>query len=132
MNTTTTSPAFRMDCHGGCGYGVSYPEAPTADERRELNAAFESHLGRCAAEAERRESMRLIHDYAGPGGVKRDALKASDREAIDQAVWDLQDGYGIAGFTPAQGWDWSGIRDSSASTVRAMAYAIRRIVGIAA
>lgn len=28
-------------------------------------------------------------------------------------IWDLQDGYGEAGFTPPQGYDWSGIRDSS-------------------
>jgi hypothetical protein len=28
-------------------------------------------------------------------------------------IWDEQDGYGEAGYTPVQGWDWSGIRDSS-------------------
>ncbi len=46
---------------------------------------------------------------------------ACDRseEATDR-IWDTQDGYGIAGFTPEQGWDWSGIRDSSDEAVAAM------------
>lgn len=39
-------------------------------------------------------------------------------------AWDLQDGYGVAGYTPAQGWDWSGIRDSSPATVRDIAVAL--------
>jgi hypothetical protein len=35
--------------------------------------------------------------------------------SVDAAreIWAIQDGYGEAGFTPEQGWDWSGIRDSS-------------------
>lgn len=33
--------------------------------------------------------------------------------AIMYGVWHRQDGYGETGFTPPQGWDWSGIRDSS-------------------
>jgi hypothetical protein len=38
--------------------------------------------------------------------------------------WSLQDGYGIAGFTPDQGFDWSGIRDSSTDAIKAMHRAI--------
>jgi len=38
-------------------------------------------------------------------------------------IWDVQDGYGVAGCTPPQGWDWSGIRDSSEEALDAM-YAI--------
>lgn len=35
-------------------------------------------------------------------------------------IWMLQDGYGEPGCTPPQGYDWSGIRDSTAATVKAM------------
>lgn len=37
--------------------------------------------------------------------------------AVVGAIWELQDGYGVAGATPEQGWDWSGIRDSSPAAV---------------
>lgn len=35
-------------------------------------------------------------------------------------TWALQDGYGFEGFTPSQGWDWSGIRDSSPMAIEKM------------
>lgn len=38
---------------------------------------------------------------------------ACDHPAAAERIWGLQDGYGEAGLTPPQGWDWSGIRDSS-------------------
>lgn len=51
-------------------------------------------------------------------------------DAIHQAVWvegkfldetwALQDGYGIQGMSPVQGWDWSGIRDSTPSAIEQM------------
>lgn len=44
---------------------------------------------------------------------------------IHRAVWDRQDGYGAPGFTPIQGWDWSGIRDSTPEAKAEMAAAIR-------
>lgn len=40
-------------------------------------------------------------------------------------LWGLQDGYGEAGYMPAQGYDWSGIRDSSPAAIKAMHEAIR-------
>lgn len=41
--------------------------------------------------------------------------------AADRAlIWSIQDGYGEAGYTPPQGFDWSGIRDSSPEATRAM------------
>ena len=41
--------------------------------------------------------------------------------AADRAlIWSLQDGYGVAGYTPPQGHDWSGIRDSSPEATRAI------------
>lgn len=41
-----------------------------------------------------------------------------------EILWSIQDGYGIPGFYPEQGYDWSGIRDSSDEAVRAMFAAI--------
>lgn len=35
-------------------------------------------------------------------------------------LYSLSDGYGIIGFIPDQGYDWSGIRDSSPAAVRRM------------
>lgn len=32
-------------------------------------------------------------------------------------IWDHQDGYGMPGFVPTQGYDWSGVRDSSDDAV---------------
>jgi hypothetical protein len=41
------------------------------------------------------------------------------KEAL-RRIWLIQDGYGIPGFTPVQGFDWSGIRDSSNKTIEKM------------
>ena len=35
-------------------------------------------------------------------------------------LWKLQDGYGSRGYVPVQGYDWSGIRDSSYAAKLAM------------
>jgi len=35
-------------------------------------------------------------------------------------LWSMQDGYGVPGFMPEQGYDWSGVRDSSDAAVDAM------------
>lgn len=40
-------------------------------------------------------------------------------------LWSMQDGYGTAGYTPDQGYDWSGIRDSQPATVYLMAEALK-------
>ncbi len=36
------------------------------------------------------------------------------------ALWAESDGYGEQGYIPEQGYDWSGIRDSTPDAVRAM------------
>lgn len=46
-------------------------------------------------------------------------MAMANARAFD-AIWALQDGYGEAGYEPAQGYDWSGIRDSSPEAVAAM------------
>lgn len=63
--------------------------------------------------------------------VIRDAVwaaPASTPDAQDRfhRVWAKSDGYGEPGEVPVQGYDWSGIRDSSIEAVEAMyAEAIR-------
>lgn len=47
-------------------------------------------------------------------------------ETLSNLVWDHTDAYGMGqGYLPPQGWDWSGIRDSSPAAIKAMATAIR-------
>ena len=43
-------------------------------------------------------------------------------------TWKYTDAYGEVGVWPAQGWDWSGIRDSSAAAKRKIAAAIRKLL----
>lgn len=51
------------------------------------------------------------------------AWNSGDPEVQD-VIWSMQDGYGEPGFTPGQGYDFSGIRDSSQETVEAMLLAV--------
>lgn len=46
-------------------------------------------------------------------------------EATLDAIWALQDGYGEPGYMPIQGYDWSGIRDSSDEAITAMLAVVR-------
>jgi hypothetical protein len=62
--------------------------------------------GRCAAHA---AMMTDIHQ----------AWQSGDTDTMLR-VWSLSDGYGVAGFIPEQGYDWSGIRDSSTAAIEAM------------
>ena len=55
---------------------------------------------------------------------------AKRREKLNDEVWDLQDGYGQPGHTPEQGWDWSGIRDSSPEAKVAMIKVVEKFVGV--
>jgi hypothetical protein len=48
---------------------------------------------------------------------------ACDDPTAAARIWGQQDGYGEVGVTPEQGWDWSGIRDSSPEALDRM-YAI--------
>ena len=41
-----------------------------------------------------------------------------------EVIWSMQDGYGEPGLMPVQGYDWSGIRDSSLETIDAIYEAI--------
>lgn len=60
----------------------------------------------------RREMMEAIRQ-AWTNGPEEQSL----------AIWAKSDGYGIEGFVPPQGYDWSGIRDSSRAAIRTM-YAV--------
>lgn len=44
-----------------------------------------------------------------------------------EETWALQDGYGAPGITPPQGWDWSGIRDSSPAAIDRMHSVVRGV-----
>jgi hypothetical protein len=44
--------------------------------------------------------------------------------AGSEVLWSMQNGYGEIGFMPDQGYDWSGIRDSTPHTIREMYRAI--------
>ena len=60
-------------------------------------------------------------------GLQSD-LKPEVEEEVLRAAWEKQDGYGVPGLNPPQGWDWSGIRDSTSQAKRNMAKAIRRVL----
>ena len=53
-------------------------------------------------------------------GLQHD-LKPEVEEEVLRATWEKQDGYGVPGLTPPQGWDWSAIRDSTPGAKRKMA-----------
>lgn len=62
--------------------------------------------GRCAPHA---AMVREIHEAWVNGTAE-----------AGQAIWAYSDGYGSPGFIPEQGYDWSGIRDSSTDAIEAM------------
>ena len=41
-----------------------------------------------------------------------------------EVLWSMSDGYGSVGYMPEQGYDWSGIRDSSCGAIDSMWAAI--------
>lgn len=53
--------------------------------------------------------------------------KNIQNEAYAEA-WKHTDAYGEKGFMPAQGYDWSGFRDSSKASTAASANAIRVVL----
>jgi hypothetical protein len=57
------------------------------------------------------------------GDMMRDiyqAWKHADSNAALEAIYSLSDGYGEQGYVPEQGYDWSGIRDSSPEAIKRM------------
>lgn len=65
-------------------------------------------------------SRSFVMKYAHYSSELRKFLTEEQRKIIDRICWEEQDGYGIRGHTPIQGWDWSGIRDSTPSAFRKM------------
>lgn len=62
------------------------------------------------------ETMPLLADIH--------AAWTSGSQAARDILWSIQDGYGEPGFMPPQGYDWSGVRDSTPDTIRKMHAAI--------
>jgi len=71
------------------------------------------------------DGWTLVCDFHNIGGVTLIGIPDMLRNKIYEEVWKLQDGYGTPGFMPPQGWDWSGIRDSSAEAKDQMGNKIR-------
>jgi len=73
------------------------------------------------------ESCRqIVHYYVR--GEGHEMLPKKDKVSILNETWAIQDGYGEPGYVPSQGWDWSGIRDSSDQAMRLMAAAVLKII----
>jgi hypothetical protein len=87
--------------------------------------AEEYRAGQQMSEQERADRA-LVASYCHFNGENRDKLPRDRQRALDRAVWMRQDGYGTPGYTPCQGWDWSGIRDSTAGAFRLMALEVER------
>src|SRR5581483_10532660 len=65
--------------------------------------------------------------YGDDGFFGRKLETVVENEILNK-TWKLQDGYGEVGFTPPQGWDWSGIRDSSDEAKVKIATEVKRIL----
>lgn len=50
------------------------------------------------------------------------------QEEAYKAAWKYTDAYGERGYIPAQGYDWSGFRDSSKESTAMSANAIRTVL----
>lgn len=61
----------------------------------------------------------LWHAFSANWRLLRIDTALDDEDAF-RRIWNIQDGYGSAGYTPIQGYDWSAIRDSSPEAVAAM------------
>lgn len=44
---------------------------------------------------------------------------------VCSVIYSLADGYGTVGYVPEQGYDWSGVRDSSTDQIEIMYAAVR-------
>ena len=74
--------------------------------------------GRCARHTQMMRQIRAFWDQPMTAPVSN-AERRTWNQRFEQ-IWSLSDGYGTPGFMPAQGYDWSGIRDSSPEAVERM------------
>lgn len=117
----------------------------TSDLRNALEGIVEATIGLDAPHISRARDLaqRLLDETAGFdvqkwreaceflhfSGKRRDTFGTPAQDRMDRGAWALQDGYGQPGYTPAQGWDWSGIRDSSPEAKARMISAVEKEVG---
>lgn len=64
------------------------------------------------------------HCYVAPMLVEIHEAWQSGSNETCEILWGLSDGYGEPGYEPEQGYDWSGIRDSTPAAVHEMWQAI--------
>ena len=55
-------------------------------------------------------------------------LPSSLKKRCMELTWHNQNGYGQIGYTPPQGWDFSGIRDSTEAQQRKIADLLRNLL----
>lgn len=96
-----------MNDHGGPPAIFATAEHPSIEHLAEHDRPSE-HCAHCAAAM----LLPALHD----------AFWSSDE--THELIWSMQDGYGEAGYTPDQGVDWSGVRDSHPATIWAMHRAV--------
>jgi len=65
----------------------------------------------------------LEHGFCSEHGFMMRAIHGAWRSGDNakmRAIWAESDGYGSPGFVPVQGYDWSGIRDSTPGAIERM------------
>lgn len=81
--------------------------------------AFRAHCQHCHTEAERAANADTCDEcFVSPMLAEIYEVWHSGSEAAGRIIWSMQDGYGEPGYMPEQGYDWSGIRDSTPHAVR--------------
>jgi hypothetical protein len=67
----------------------------------------------------------IVYAIRGPG---YDSLPSFAQNRMLIETWRHTDAYGEVGLVPPQGWDWSGIRDSSREALAKIAQAARGVL----
>lgn len=101
--------------------GEQWNEFPDQPAQRTIQVTYQAADGTV-------KEKSLVIDHTKPSWHKFSGIPALMKIHHIQSVvadsterfWQIQDGYGPRGFTPEQGYDWSGIRDSSPAALREM------------
>jgi hypothetical protein len=92
--------------------------APAADGWAEHYPCGCGLDGRCDQHAAMMRTIREFWDQPMTAPVRREWRESWPRRF--EALWAHSNGYGEPGRIPAQGYDWSGIRDSTPTAVERM------------
>lgn len=95
--------------------GVEVEPPPRGSGRGPTNFSSTVHVLPCGCS--------LTDGRCGTHGPMMNAIYQAwngDDNELAYDLWSVSDGYGEPGFVPPQGYDWSGIRDSSTEAIEAM------------